>query len=168
MSYLLESMISKGDGMDKRNFTKMKNGYNRYQVDDYIQKQRNQIDALERRLAIANREIELLNQEKNMISEQFRALNENLKVKEEAAGEMARMTMREANLIVDTANHNADTIVKEALMMAREILLEITRLGDEANGMKSSMREELHRIEVALDEFETPSIPSMDLLSKED
>ena len=154
--------------MEKRNFTKMKNGYNRYQVDDYIQKQRNQIDALERRLAVANREIDLLNQEKDMISEQFRILNENLKVKEEAAGEMARMTMREANFIVDTANNNADTIVKEALMMAREILLEITRFGNEANDMKSSMREELHRIEVALDEFEAPSIPSMDLLKKED
>lgn len=101
-----------------------------------------------------------------MLENEYRKLNDNLHIKESAASEMARMAMKEANMIVDTANQNADTIIKEALMMARGILMEIARLGDEANDMKSSMKEELHKIEEALDDFETPAIPKMDLLKK--
>ena len=151
--------------MDKRIFDTMKNGYNRYQVDDYMQTQKLQMDALQKKLESVNRELEMLRQEKKVLEN--RKLNDNLHIKESAASEMARMAMKEANMIVDTANQNADTIIKEALMMARGILMEIARLGDEANDMKSSMKEELHKIEEALDDFETPAIPKMDLLKKE-
>lgn len=70
-------------------------------------------------------------------------------------------------MIVDTAHQNADAIVKESLMMAREVLLEISRLGDEANDLKGSMRKELQKISQVLDDFETPQIPDLDLLKKE-
>ena len=153
--------------MDKRIFDTMKNGYNRYQVDDYMQTQKLQMDALQKKLESVNRELEMLRQEKKVLENEYRKLNDNLHIKESAASEMARMAMKEANMIVDTANQNADTIIKEALMMARGILMEIARLGDEANDMKSSMKEELHKIGEALDDFETPAIPKMDLLKKE-
>lgn len=153
--------------MDKRIFDTMKNGYNRYQVDDYMQTQKLQMDALQKKLDCANRQLETLQQEKTILESEYQKLNDNLRIKESAASEMARMAMKEANMIVDTANQNADTIVKEALMMARGILMEIARLGDEANDMKSSMKEELHKIEEALDDFETPAIPKMDLLKKD-
>lgn len=153
--------------MDKRIFDTMKNGYNRYQVDDYMQTQKLQMDALQKKLESVNRELEMLRQKKKVLENEYRKLNDNLHIKESAASEMARMAMKEANMIVDTANQNADTIIKEALMMARGILMEIARLGDEANDMKSSMKEELHKIEEALDDFETPAIPKMDLLKKE-
>ena len=81
---------------------------------------------------------------------------------------MARMAMKEANMIVDTANQNAETIIKEALMMARGILLDISRLGNEARDMKGNMQEELERIREALENFETPAIPDLNLLKKEE
>ena len=46
-------------------------------------------------------------------------------------------------------------------------MLDIARLGNEANEIKGSMKEELKQLELALDEFETPQIPDMDLLKKE-
>ena len=92
---------------------------------------------------------------------------ENLAIREKAAGEMARIAMKEANMVVDTAQKNADAIVKESLIMARGILLDIARLGNEANELKGSMKDELRQLEAALDEFETPNIPNMDLLKKE-
>ena len=52
--------------------------------------------------------------------------------------------------------------------MARGILLDISRLGNEARDMKGNMQEELERIREALENFETPAIPDLNLLKKEE
>lgn len=153
--------------MDKRVFDTMKNGYNRYQVDDYVQMLQLQLDALQKKLDKEALVSERLQREKAELEKKYRDVSDNLHVKEQAASEMARMAMKEANVIVDTANQNAEAIVKEALLMARGILLDIARLGNEANDLKGSMREELQKISEALDNFETPVIPDMELLKKE-
>ncbi len=153
--------------MDRRVFDTMKNGYNRYQVDDYIQTQKMQMESLQKKLDKANREYKELKESYDLLQTRYHDVSENLEVKEKAADEMTRMAMKEANMIVDTAHQNADAIVKESLMMAREVLLEISRLGDEANDLKGSMRKELQKISQVLDDFETPQIPDLDLLKKE-
>ena len=153
--------------MDRYAFDTMKNGYNRYQVEDYIQTQKLQMESLQKKLEKANLLKEELTREYQELETRYRDVSENLEVKEKAADEMTRMAMKEANMIVDTAHRNADAIVKESLLMARGILLEVARLGDEANDLKGSMRKELQKITQALDDFETPEIPDLDLLKKE-
>ena len=153
--------------MDRYAFDTMKNGYNRYQVEDYIQTQKLQMESLQKKLEKANLLKEELTREYQELETRYREVSENLEVKEKAADEMTRMAMKEANMIVDTAHRNADAIVKESLMMARGILMEVARLGDEANDLKGSMRKELQKITQALDDFETPEIPDLDLLKKE-
>lgn len=153
--------------MDRYAFDTMKNGYNRYQVEDYIQTQKLQMESLQKKLEKANLLKEELTREYQELESRYRDVSENLEVKEKAADEMTRMAMKEANMIVDTAHRNADAIVKESLMMARGILMEVARLGDEANDLKGSMRKELQKITQALDDFETPEIPDLDLLKKE-
>ena len=144
--------------MDKKSFDTMKNGYNRYQVDDYISLLSNENEELKKKQTVLLKQVEEMEYNKVM---------ENLAIREKAAGEMARIAMKEANMVVDTAQKNADAIVKESLIMARGILLDIARLGNEANELKGSMKDELRQLEAALDEFETPNIPNMDLLKKE-
>lgn len=153
--------------MDRYAFDTMKNGYNRYQVEDYIQTQKLQMESLQKKLEKANLLKEELTREYQELETRYRDVSENLEVKEKAADEMTRMAMKEANMIVDTAHRNADAIVKESLMMARGILMEVARLGDEANDLKGSMRKELQKITQALDDFEAPEIPDLDLLKKE-
>ncbi|MFR6317881.1 MAG: DivIVA domain-containing protein [[Clostridium] innocuum] len=153
--------------MDRYAFDTMKNGYNRYQVEDYIQTQKLQMESLQKKLEKANLLKEELTREYQELETLYRDVSENLEVKEKAADEMTRMAMKEANMIVDTAHRNADAIVKESLMMARGILMEVARLGDEANDLKGSMRRELQKITQALDDFEAPEIPDLDLLKKE-
>ena len=153
--------------MDRYAFDTMKNGYNRYQVEDYIQTQKLQMESLQKKLEKANLLKEELTREYQELETRYRDVSENLEVKEKAADEMTRMAMKEANMIVDTAHRNADAIVKESLMMARGFLMEVARLGDEANDLKGSMRKELQKITQALDDFETPEIPDLDLLKKE-
>ena len=153
--------------MDRYAFDTMKNGYNRYQVEDYIQTQKLQMESLQKKLEKANLLKEELTREYQELETRYRDVSENLEVKEKAADEMTRMAMKEANMIVDTAHRNADAIVKESLMMARGILMEVARLGDEANDLNGSMRRELQKITQALDDFEAPEIPDLDLLKKE-
>ena len=153
--------------MDRYAFDTMKNGYNRYQVEDYIQTQKLQMESLQKKLEKANLLKEELTREYQELETRYRDVSENLEVKEKAADEMTRMAMKEANMIVYTAHRNADAIVKESLMMARGILMEVARLGDEANDLKGSMRKELQKITQALDDFEAPEIPDLDLLKKE-
>lgn len=158
---------TKGDVMDKKSFDTMKNGYNRYQVDDFVHQLTAENEAYKNKIELLEKRIQALEDEQAEMKQEYDLVVDNLAVKEQAAGEMARIAMKEANMIVETAQKNADTIVKESLMMARGILLDIARLGNEANEMKGSMKEELKHLEEALDEFETPQIPNMDLLKKE-
>lgn len=157
----------KGDVMDKKSFDTMKNGYNRYQVDDYISLLCNENEELKKKQTVLLKQVEEMEKELAEKQQEYDKVVENLAIREKAAGEMARIAMKEANMVVDTAQKNADAIVKESLIMARGILLDIARLGNEANELKGSMRDELRQLEAALDEFETPNIPNMDLLKKE-
>ena len=153
--------------MDKKSFDTMKNGYNRYQVDDYISLLSNENEELKKKQTVLLKQVEEMEKELAEKQQEYNKVMENLAIREEAAGEMARIAMKEANMVVDTAQKNADAIVKESLIMARGILLDIARLGNEANELKGSMKDELRQLEAALDEFETPNIPNMDLLKKE-
>lgn len=159
--------MSEGESMDKPTFDTMKNGYNRYQVDDYIQSMQLQLSSLQEKIEKAYQLRDSYEQEANDYKKLYDGICENLNVKEKAAFDMTRMAMKEANLIVETAHKNADVIVRESLMMAREVLSEIARVGKEANILKGNMKEDLAKISQALDEFETPQIPDMDLLKKE-
>mgnify|MGYP000270244111 CR=1 FL=1 len=114
--------------MDRYAFDTMKNGYNRYQVEDYIQTQKLQMESLQKKLEKANLLKEELTREYQELETRYRDVSENLEVKEKAADEMTRMAMKEANMIVDTAHRNADAIVEESLMMARGILMEVPLL----------------------------------------
>ena len=148
-------------------FDRMKNGYHRYQVDDYIEKQQKELDWLQKESQFY--QIELLNLKRSydLLSSSYAEVQENLKIRESAANELTRIAIKEANCIVETAQQNANQIISEALTQARGILLEITRLGNQANDLKKGMKEELLRLECALDELETPSIPTVTYLEKE-
>lgn len=159
--------MSEGEGMEKQSFDTMKNGYNRYQVDDYVQSTQLELATLQERLDKAYQLRDAYEKDAEDYKKLYEEICENLSVKERAAVDMTRMAMKEANMIVDTAHKNADVIVRESLMMAREVLSEIARVAKEANSLKGSMKEDLMRISQTLDEFETPQIPNMDLLKKE-
>ena len=150
--------------MAKKQFDIMKNGYNRYQVEDYLSDLENRMAVLHRKVDMYRLRSEEVERQLNQIKKEYHHVVDNLSAKEKAAEEMARIAMKEANVIVDTAQANADVIVKEALMTARSILLDIAKLGNEASELKGTMYEQLESLSRALDEFEVPPIPEMDLL----
>lgn len=153
--------------MAKTLFDTMKNGYNRYQVEDRLNEMDQEMAMLNRKVEMYRQRSQEVEKQLNVIKRKYQFVVEGLSAKERAADDMARMAMKEANMIVDTAQANADVIVKEALMTARSILLDIAKLGMEASELKGTMREQLEQLSDALEEFEIPPIPDLDLLKSE-
>lgn len=152
--------------MAKQLFDTMKNGYNRYQVEDYLNELEEKTAMLNRKVEMHQRRSDEMEQQLSLVKRKYQFVVDNLAAKEQAADDMARMAMRESNRIVETAQANADVIVKEALMSARSILLDVAKMGSEATELKGNMYEQLKIISKALDDFEVPPLPDMDLLKK--
>lgn len=153
--------------MGSNKFDRMKNGYHRFQVDDYIEQQQKELDWYKKESQFFQDELIRFKESYDLLSESYASLQENLKMKEQAANDLTRIAMKEANCVVETAQKNADMIVLEAITQARGILLEISRLANQTNDLKKNMKEELLRLEMVLDDLESPKIPSVTYLEKD-
>lgn len=150
--------------MSKIQFETMRNGYNRYQVDDCIGRMSDELDELKKKLELYTERCETLESQCQDIKEKYTTLSGELRMKEQAAEDIARIALREANVIVATAQDNADVIVQEALASAKQILLEVSKLGEETGEVKSRMMEQLEELTNALESFEVPPLPDLSLL----
>ncbi len=148
----------------KPQFRMMKNGYDRFAVDDAIERYQSEIEALEKKLELYSRQVETATEQLNMIKSRYQSLVTELAVKEKAADDISRMALKEANSIIDTAQNNADSIVREALSTARLILVDVSRLTSEISGMKSEVRTQLTSLLKSLDEFTIPTLPALEWL----
>ena len=151
----------------KPQFRIMKNGYDRFAVDDAIERYQSEIEALEKKLDLYSRQVETATEQLNMIKSRYQSLVSELAVKEKAADDISRMALKEANSIIDTAQNNADSIVREALSTARLILVDVSRLTSEISGMKSEVRNQLTTLQKSLDEFTIPALPALEWLESQ-
>ena len=79
----------------------------------------------------------------------------------EAAENIARLSLREANDIINTANKNADIIIREALATARGILEDLSTLYDQAGSVKEETSEKLKKVLDDLEDFRLPEMPDL-------
>ena len=150
--------------MDEIKFETMRNGYNRYQVDDKISQLTEEIETLQKKLSLYSNRLDEVEKQSAIYKEKYLTLAGEIRIKEKAAEDIARIALKEANIIVQTANDNADVIVREALACARAILLEVNKLGEETGEIKSKMIQELKRLDRALKDFEVPNQIDLELL----
>lgn len=147
-------------------FDIMRNGYNRYQVDDYVERLNHQLSELQIKADLYRQRSEEMEEQLKLINTKYETILDQLSAKERAVEEMTRMATKEANVIVDTASKNADFIIKEALMTAKSLLMEVARLGGEATTMKGNMEEQLKQLSHVLDELDIPEVPDLNILNK--
>ena len=107
------------------------------------------------------------NEQLAVIRQRYQTLVSELTVKEKAADDIARLALKEANTIIETAQNNADAIVSEALTTARIILNDLSRIASEATEMKGDMQEQLSSLMGMLDQFEIPPVPKSEWLNQE-
>lgn len=147
-------------------FDTMRNGYNRYQVDDKVAQLTNEVETLQKKLDLYISRLDEVEKQSAGYKEKYLTLAGEIRIKEKAAEDIARIALKEANVIVQTANENADVIVKEALASARAILIEVNKLGEETGEIKQRMIKELDKLDQALSEFEVPHKIDLDLLEE--
>ena len=144
----------------------MKNGYDRFAVDDAVERYAAQVDALQKKLALYEEQMDATNSQLNDLKAKYQEVIAGMDAKQQAADEIARLSLREANQIIDTAQKNADSIVREALSTARLILTDLSRLYNDAGSVKGSMQKQLEDLIQDLDKFQMPKMPDMRWLNE--
>jgi len=154
--------------INKPKFRLMKNGYDRFAVDDAVDRLFFENETMRKQLDSYRSQVNHAGEQLSQIKTRYQALISELTVREKAADDIARLALKEANIIIDTAQNNADTIVREALSTARFLLTEIARIGQDAKDVKVEMQMKLQALAKALEEFEIPEIPNPDFITKDE
>ncbi|MCH3960919.1 MAG: DivIVA domain-containing protein [Solobacterium sp.] len=147
-------------------FRVMKNGYDRFAVDDAVERYAAQADALQRKLELYQEQLVETTRELNSIKAQLAEMEKNDAVRKETSDRIARLSIREANEIIATAQNNADEIIREALGTARLVLTDLTKLYQSAGTVKGQMNTQLEDLLKQLDNFKLPQMPDLRWLNE--
>lgn len=142
-------------------FRVMKNGYDRFAVDDAIDRYAAMVDQLQRKVELYQQQLVETTRQLEEIRGKYESLQAMDASRKEAAENIARLSLREANAIIETAQKNADEIVRTAISTSRLILMDLSKLYSQAGDVKTEMKEELNDLIKALDDFRIPEMPDM-------
>lgn len=142
-------------------FRVMKNGYDRFAVDDAVDRYAAQVDQLQRKLELYQQQLVETTRELNDLKEKYQQMLNTEDSRKEAADNIARLSLREANEIIATAQKNADEIIQDAIGTARLILVDLSKLYSQAGDVKSGMTQQLQDLLKELDDFRIPEMPDL-------
>lgn len=147
-------------------FRIMRNGYDRFAVDDAVEQYAAQVEQLGRQLQQCQAELQQADRRMNELRIQYQNLEHSMEAQKQAAEQIARLSLREANEIINTAQQNADAILKEALRTARLILADLSRLYGNADHVKADTKQKLEALIKELDAFQLPKMPDLKWLEE--
>ena len=141
-------------------FRVMKNGYDRFAVDDAVERYASRVEQLEQKILLYQ-QLEEANARIAKLQADYQNLESSLDAQKQAAENIARLSLREANEIIQTAQQNADAIIQESLITARLILTDLSKLYGDANTVKASTLEKLEGLIRELEAFSLPKMPDL-------
>lgn len=150
----------------KPTFRVMKNGYDRFAVDDAIDRYAAMVDQLQRKVELYQQQLVETTRQLEEIRGKYESLQAMDASRKEAAENIARLSLREANQIIATAQKNADEIVRTAISTSRLILMDLSKLYSQAGEVKTEMKGELTDLIKALDSFRIPEMPDLQWLEE--
>ena len=142
-------------------FRVMKNGYDRFAVDDAIERYASRVDQLERQLAAYQEQLQQCQAQMKHLKADCKNMESSLNIRKKAVDSIARLALHEANQMVTAAQKNADEIVRQSLLTARLILTDLTRLYGSAEAVKENSRGQLEELLQKLNAFELPKMPDL-------
>ena len=145
----------------KPTFRVMKNGYDRFAVDDAIDQYAQQIEQLQKKLSLYQQQLVETTRTLEDMKQRYQQILTTEQSRQEAADNIARLSLREANEIISTAQKNADEIIREAISTARLILIDLTKLYSQATDVKGDMKKQLEQLLQQLADFRIPQMPDM-------
>ena len=150
----------------KPTFRVMKNGYDRFAVDDAIDRYAAMVDQLQRKVELYQQQLVETTRQLEEIKVKYESLQAMDASRKEAAENIARLSLREANQIIATAQKNADEIIRTAISTSRLILMDLSKLYSQAGEVKTEMKGELTDLIKALDSFRIPEMPDLKWLEE--
>ena len=150
----------------KPTFRVMKNGYDRFAVDDAIDRYAAMVDQLQRKVELYQQQLVETTRQLEEIKGKYESLQAMDASRKEAAENIARLSLREANQIIATAQKNADEIIRTAISTSRLILMDLSKLYSLAGEVKTEMKGELTDLIKALDSFRIPEMPDLKWLEE--
>ena len=116
------------------------NGYNRNQVNQFVEEVITQTEGIIKRCKEQKNEIENLRQELEHYKNIETSLKDAIIRAEEAGDNIKRMAREESEMIVTDAKHNASRIVNEALLKAEKIEVQSERLQNNIKIFKRKLK----------------------------
>lgn len=147
-------------------FKVVKNGYDRFAVDDAVERYASRVDELERSVAAYEQELSDLKQKMSSMKTHYAKLQQTLAAEKKAADNLTRISLKEANEIIETAQRNADMIVSESLKTARTILSDLAQLYNDADVIKEETKIKLNDLVEELDQITLPRMPDIEWLKE--
>ena len=135
-------------------FTYEENGYNRDEVNKFIQDVISQTEAIIERCKLQAKEIELLTKEINRYKDLDISLNELIRKIEENNIKSKTMAEEEAELIISRAKDNANRIVNEALVKAEKLENTSKELERNIKRMKLKINNIIEEQKIIIDDIE--------------
>ena len=145
----------------KPTFRVMKNGYDRFAVDDAMDRYTAMVDQLQRKVELYQAQLVETTRQLEELRGKYDALQQADASRREAAENIARLSLREANEIIATAQKNADDIIRTAIGTSRLILMDLSKLYSQAGDVKTEMKGELNNLLKSLDDFRIPEMPDL-------
>ncbi len=142
-------------------FRVMKNGYDRFAVDDAIERYAATVDSLQKQITMYQNQINQLNERLLTLTQQYESLKASTNSQKEAVDQIAMLSIREANEIIRTAEKNADEIVSQAIITSRMILQDLSKLYRDADHVKVDTKQKLEALLDELDSLDLPKMPDL-------
>lgn len=109
-------------------FSTSKDGYNKVEVNKFVNEVVTEYESMLTKLKQKDREINELSKSLEKYDNLELALNKTILMAEESANQMKKLAKDEADNLINDAKKNASRIVNEALMQAEKTELESVRL----------------------------------------
>ena len=113
-------------------FDRQFRGYNRLEVDDYINELKQQIQE-------QTETIESLQSDIDQLNEQNTLLTKELNVHEKTNEEIARLALKEASELIEKAKRNANMILKESMEYVRGLSKDMDNFKQEAIDFRANV-----------------------------
>ena len=150
--------------MAQSRFSLRRNQYSRSDADTNRLEEENML--MREQLNRCQLQIQASNEQLALLRQRYQMLVNELSMKEKAAEEISRLALKEANHIVETAQGNADIIIREALVSAKMVFREIDKLTSQTKDMRSDIKTKLDSMGQMLDSFKIPEVDNIDYLSR--
>ena len=113
-------------------FDRQFRGYNRLEVDDYINELKQQIQEQTETIQSLQGEIDQLNEQNTLLTKE-------LNVHEKTNEEIARLALKEASELIEKAKRNANMILKESMEYVRGLSKDMDTFKQEAIDFRANV-----------------------------